>query len=377
MHVVGVFLLMAALGGNGAAGPDEDDLRRCLDGTDGDLKLHYCGRVLAGAELSPKDRALVLRTRALAWQRQAEPVRAVADYSAALSLEPDDAQALVGRSVAWAMAGELPRAVEDATRAIALAPASVDAHNVRGVALRQLRDYPGAIAEFDATLGIDSKHVPARVNRAELRRATGDDQGAIADYSAALRLRPQLWEAYAGRGGAWRRLGNSEAALADLNVSLELNPRSAQTLQDRGLAHFFLGHFPPAALDFTRANRVEPDAYRVIWSYISRSRAGVDARVSLSKEAQALKAEGWPALLLGALKDEAGEAALLAAAESTTNDALHTERACEAHFYIGQARLIAGAGPAARDHLQRARELCSPSFLEFEAAGVELARLAP
>ena len=60
--------------------------------------------------------------------------QALSHYSAAITLNPDNAVAYQGRGLAYALSGNPRQAVEDFTRVIELDPSGAEAYNGRGLA---------------------------------------------------------------------------------------------------------------------------------------------------------------------------------------------------------------------------------------------------
>lgn len=83
-------------------------------------------------------------------------------------------------------AGDIPGAIADYTAAIAINPNYAKAYNKRGIIRgRYLKDYPAAKADFDRAIEINPKYADAYYNRAKVRYLLQDKPGAIADYQKA------------------------------------------------------------------------------------------------------------------------------------------------------------------------------------------------
>ncbi|MGB3262319.1 MAG: tetratricopeptide repeat protein [Microcoleus sp.] len=83
-------------------------------------------------------------------------------------------------------AGDLEGAIADYTAAIRLNPNYAQAYNKRGIIHgRNLKDYPAAKADFDRAIEIDPNYGDAYYNRARVREFLKDKEGAIGDYQKA------------------------------------------------------------------------------------------------------------------------------------------------------------------------------------------------
>ena len=81
--------------------------------------------------------ALAFCARGNDWAERGEFDLAIADYDAAISINPLFAEALVNRGVAWARKGELERAIADYDAALRISPRDAKAIRNRSLALEQ------------------------------------------------------------------------------------------------------------------------------------------------------------------------------------------------------------------------------------------------
>ncbi|MGD0999602.1 MAG: tetratricopeptide repeat protein [Candidatus Brocadiia bacterium] len=109
---------------------------------------------------------------------------AVEDFSRAIALKPNFAQALSNRGGVYAILGKLDLAMDDCNRAVALLP----------------------------------KVARVRINRGNIFFQTHRLSEAIADYDEAIRLNPNFADAYANRARAWLELKEYDKAWADVKM---------------------------------------------------------------------------------------------------------------------------------------------------------------
>jgi tetratricopeptide (TPR) repeat protein len=95
---------------------------------------------------------------------------AIADYTQAIKLDPNDAKAYINRGLAYYNKSNYDRAIADFNQAIKLDPNDALAYNNRGVAYGGKGDYDRAIADFQAALKIDPNDEGARKNLEIARR---------------------------------------------------------------------------------------------------------------------------------------------------------------------------------------------------------------
>ncbi|MCO5168468.1 MAG: tetratricopeptide repeat protein [Planctomycetes bacterium] len=136
-------------------------------------------RLAAARDVTPP--AATARERGREHLRAGRAADALAAFSEALTLDPDDAHSFHGRASAAIVLGDLERAEADLNEAI--------------------RRRPG--------------HGAAFVDRAALRLRRGRAQLAVEDLGRALELRPDDPLAYLLRADAWEALGQPGRAAAD------------------------------------------------------------------------------------------------------------------------------------------------------------------
>jgi len=124
--------------------------------------IALCSRALGSRKLLPHDRAATLVNRGILFGRDRNFAAAIADYDAALAVDPDLAEAHINKGIALnALGGHAEAAIAELTQGLALHPANAAiAYYARGIA----DEMAGAVRD------------------------------AYADYNQAARLAPD-WEA--------------------------------------------------------------------------------------------------------------------------------------------------------------------------------------
>ncbi len=137
--------------------------------------------------------------------------------AAALSLLVFGAPLITGCSdfagnIAWRSAeqkfekGDFKGAIADYTKAIEINPQYADAYNNRGAAKYSLKDTQGAIADYNKAIEINPQLALAYYNRGNAKHGLRDQPGACADYKKAVSLGDQGTAQWLNsEGGAWCR----------------------------------------------------------------------------------------------------------------------------------------------------------------------------
>jgi serine/threonine protein kinase/cytochrome c-type biogenesis protein CcmH/NrfG len=212
--------------------------------------------------------------------------QAIYDYSKAIQLDPQYAEAHNNRSAAHLMMENYGQALVDCNRAIELAPDFIAAYVNRGIAHTGLRDYVKALADYDKVIelnpnnvyayynrgntyvwmgkykegladydqaiDLDAEFVAAYVNRGVVQDELKDYHRAIADYTRAIELNPDYVYAYYNRANAYRSLGDHEQAVADYSKVIELNPEHPYAYENRAEAYMAIGDQDRASGDYAR-----------------------------------------------------------------------------------------------------------------------------
>jgi tetratricopeptide (TPR) repeat protein len=100
-------------------------------------------------------------------------------------------QAYIDQGNARADQGDLAGAIADYTQAITLNPQNAMAYNDRGNARADQGDLAGAIADYTQAITVDPQYASAYYNRGGVRATAGEKAGALADFRTAADLYQQ------------------------------------------------------------------------------------------------------------------------------------------------------------------------------------------
>ncbi len=208
----------------GAGAAQADRLKDCTESHINAVKIIACSEVIANKATPPAARVEAYRTRAEAYLDRAAHKEAIADYSEALRLKPDDGASYFGRGEARLALNQTDGAISDFTQAIRLNDEGAGLYVARGYAQLVKGNANEAIADFTVAIRRDPKNASALNNRGLAWRKKGDLDKAIKDYSAAIALNPIYALAYNNRGYVFEAKGDKKAASADFRRALSLDP---------------------------------------------------------------------------------------------------------------------------------------------------------
>jgi lipoprotein NlpI len=169
------------------------DVAACAQAGDHNAAIAGCTRVIEDRKQKPKARAAAYYNRGNAHAANGDQAGAIADYDAAIKLEPKNARAFNNRGTAHSDKGEFDAAIED----------------------------------FDAAIKHDARFASAYFNRANAYAAKGEADRAIADYTTAIKYNRRNVNAYIARGALHLAGGAAAKAQADMKLAARLERRNA------------------------------------------------------------------------------------------------------------------------------------------------------
>ena len=181
-----------------------------------------------------------------------------------------NAQFYYKRGVDRSKLGDKQGAIDDFTQAIHIDPNFANAYNNRGYARYLLGDNQGAIDDYTQAIQIYPNFAQAYYQRGLARYLLGDKQGAIDDYTQAIQIYPNYAKAYYQRGVDRYLLGDKQGAVDDYTQAIHIDPNYAYAYYGRGLARYLLGDNQGAIDDYTQAIHIDPN---YAYAYYARGNA--------------------------------------------------------------------------------------------------------
>jgi tetratricopeptide (TPR) repeat protein len=296
------------------------------------------------------------------------------------------AQAYLVRGYFYFNSGDARRAIADYTAAIKLDPKLVAAYMRRAEAFRDEGETDRALADYTEAIRIDPNNPDLYRERARLYRDQGDRARAAADFTEAIRIDPQDDDTYRQRGHLLIELEEFDRAVATYTQALAVDPddtfKNPFHLGMRGFAHFFRGDYRAATADFETAVELLPNSpdngLRLPFYFIARARLGEDGSAML-----AAQIERWEQMAKSTpgtwLRD--APVLYLFLGRTTPGNLLNaTARqqvaGCQAEYFVGQWHLLKDDREQSRAHLQTAAsQKCEWIYVTYVAARVELKRM--
>jgi tetratricopeptide (TPR) repeat protein len=197
--------------------------------------------------------------------------RAIADFSEAIRVDRNHANAYWARGNIYWEDKQYDDAITDYSEVIRLSPKYFHAYYQRGLAYSEKGDYDRAIAGFSEAIRIDPEHAGVYYDRGFAHSKTSDYDRAIADYSEAIRIYTKgpppstFWskyeESYTERGLAHSNKGEYDRAIADYSEAIRIDPKGSFAYCGRGDVNLRKGDYDRAIADYNEAIRNYP-SYR-------------------------------------------------------------------------------------------------------------------
>jgi tetratricopeptide (TPR) repeat protein len=267
-------LTLVLLAGPASAGAAPlDEIRDLLD-----LRSPDAARRAAEKELARAPRSVaVLVLHARACEALGRDEDALADYDAALTVNPDHVEALARRGLLRVRRENVRAGLADAEKALKGAKDHAIALKAKGMALFYLRQRVLALGVLDRAVAVDSgdweswyyraivrlwrEPVTRRFPRGRRERppTRADVLRSIEDLGRAIAAEPDEARPYESRGDLrllW--LEDPAPARADYDRAIELRPDRPQPYFQRGLARLSLGDCDGSVEDFLRFLKLRP-----------------------------------------------------------------------------------------------------------------------
>jgi tetratricopeptide (TPR) repeat protein len=246
-------------------------VRTCATATPqpGEAGVQSPGIPIPIVRTAPPVREIDYNERGRAKQAGGDLDGALADYSRAISSNPQAAYAYRNRGMIKLAKGDLDGAIADDTRAIEIDPQLAMAYADRGLARHRKADLNGALEDYTRSIELDPKVSAALYrNSGLIKLDRGDFDGTVADNTVAVELDPKFVLAYVDRGRARDANGDSRGALADYSMAIGLDSRNSAARLLRALVRQATGDFSGALVDHAKVIESSP---KEPYSYIGRA----------------------------------------------------------------------------------------------------------
>ena len=207
------------------------------------------------------------------------------------------------------------------------------------------------------------------------RSRTGDHDGAAEAFTKALECSPRNPRLHASLAVDLSAQGRNDEAREVLERGAAIDPDHHGVRKVQGRVAFVQGRWADAIMYLRLAALQSPDLkdsmFRQILLWLAQRRAGIRHPGLADREITV----DWPGPIIDTLNGTITEAELLGIIQDENDETRRREMLTEALFYIGQLRLAEGQRETARRHFAAVMNLKVVSFVEYDMARAELAKM--
>ena len=206
-------------------------------------------------------------------------------FHEALRIKPKYSKALVNLGVAVVRRGDPDKAVAYLQKALAIQPESLEAHlNLATIFANTGKPEP-AVEHYLKALSLDPDNAKTHSKVAVVLHVLSRYDEAAYHYREAIRLDPTSAETYLNQGNLQSSLNMLNDAVLSYKESIRLNPKSVEGLTDLGVVFMRIGDKEEAENQFHAVLKINPDSVE------ARTNLG-NALYSQGKMAEALQQFG-------------------------------------------------------------------------------------
>lgn len=338
--------------------------------THAEVAISFATQLLGQQNLKGEERSNTLYQRALAYIAIQDNAKAIGDYQEALRVTPNHLGALIDLGGALFAAGQNAAAMNAYNDAVKAFPKLPLVFNNRGFFLQSIGRGQESIQDFTHALELDPHFLEAISNRGYVLMNLGQYEAAETDFTQSLTLKVDQPSVLSLRAGSKLSRGDTEAAITDYRDVLKWDSKNSYGHAELGFALYFAGKHTEALAEFDAAAQIDPKLRFVLpWRYLAMlalgQKAPADAKFAADLAIPKEKRE-WPDQVLVYLADKQSEQELRATINKDPKAA--DAQICEAEFFVGQRKLLAGQKDAAKVHFAAALKAKTTQLAAYRGA---------
>ncbi len=339
--------------------------------THAEVAVKIADQLIGQPSLKGEDRANALYQRALAHSATQDNLKAVQDYQAAVKISSQHLGARIGLADTLAAIGQNDAALAAYDETVKSFPNMALVYNNRGMFQQGHGRFGEAVIDFTKALELDPQFLVALTNRGFTLMNMGQFEEAENDFTESLKVNAAQPMVISLRAGSKLSRGDLDGAIKDYNDVLKWDSKNAVGQAELGFALFFAGKMPEALAAFDKAYELDSQLrFMIPWRYLTmlhlNQKTQADAKLAADIAIPAAKRQ-WGDALLVYLADKQSEADLRKAI-NTTDPRAADPQTCEAEFFVGQRKLLAGQKDIAKAHFEAALKSKSTQLSAYRGA---------
>ncbi|HUB87482.1 MAG TPA: tetratricopeptide repeat protein [Verrucomicrobiae bacterium] len=199
----------------------------------------------------------------VAFEEQNRTADAIAEYRAAIAIQPDYAPAHNDLGAALGGIGRLDEALDEFAKALKCESDTAQTHFGMGVVFGREGQMQNAISEFQMATKLEPDWPEAHYNLGIALEADGQAEQAVGELQTAVRLEPDSAKFRFNLGNALAQLNRQPEAIEQFQKSLALDPSSVECRVNLATALARSGRLDEAIAQFREALKLKPDAAEI------------------------------------------------------------------------------------------------------------------
>ena len=179
--------------------------------------------------------------------------QAIADYTEAIRLDPQQADALLNRGWTFFVKEDYDTAIADFEGALKVDPELAGAYEGRGVCHREMERYDEAIRDFTEAIRRVQSDPGVYQRRATTYQLAGRLEEALKDRNRAIELDGSVVDYWIQRGQTLRELRRFDDSRRDFEQAISLDPSNSHPYYEAGYTYYDEEKYQQAILFFTMA----------------------------------------------------------------------------------------------------------------------------
>ncbi len=194
-----------------------------------------------------------------------EPVKCEASLNKALSLNPQNKEALMKMSEFYMYLNRFEESISYANKILELDQNFSKAYFIKGMCYKDAGDTARAIHNFREALDKDADNYHACIMLAQIYFGL-KDKLAVTYYNNALNLKPKSLEAYYGLAMFYQETNELNRALETYSTILSIDPKYKNAHYNIGYIHFqYLKNYTEAVKHFDAAVKCDASYYQAVY----------------------------------------------------------------------------------------------------------------
>jgi tetratricopeptide (TPR) repeat protein len=329
---------------------------------------------LTAADLPAELRAPAYLARGEEYAETGKLDAAIADFSSAIQLKPNDPDGYLARARAYFVQDAFDKAIADSTVAVQMEPKNWRYRLQRFDYYMAVPDWKDAISDYSEFIAARHPDASLLLGRADYYRAELDFDKALADERAAIELQPTA-HAYGELANTYIRMNDFKDAIDSANSAIDKDSDNVEWYTLRGGAQWAMADYAAAADSFEDALSRHPHTgYAFMWLSIVLARQNEKVPDKIVAPFSDTRAVTWVEKLVLIYLGKGDPKALVDVAMKTRK--AERGQRCGVGFFVGEWFQMQGDSTNAKATFQEASEdLCKDDPYQNHLLSIDLARM--